>query len=68
MRFWRWRPAPWPRLLGDHGINIAGMQVGRKEPGGESIMILKVDHVIPEEVLEKLKKLENIKDAKVIHL
>ncbi|MBW9222983.1 phosphoglycerate dehydrogenase [Methanothermococcus sp. SCGC AD-155-E23] len=55
-------------LLGDHGINIAGMQVGRKEPGGESIMILKVDHVIPEEVLEKLKKLENIKDAKVIHL
>jgi len=55
-------------LLGDHGINIAGMQVGRREPGGESIMILKVDHVIPEEVLEKLKKLENIKDAKVIHL
>ncbi|HIP84983.1 MAG TPA: phosphoglycerate dehydrogenase [Methanothermococcus okinawensis] len=55
-------------LLGDYGINIAGMQVGRKEPGGESIMILNVDHVIPEEVLEKLKKLEHIKDAKVIHL
>ena len=55
-------------LLGDYGINIAGMQVGRKEPGGDSIMVLNVDHVIPEEVLEKLKGLENIKDAKVIHL
>jgi len=55
-------------LLGDYGINIAGMQVGRKEPGGESIMILNVDHVIPEDVLERLKNLENIKDAKVINL
>jgi len=55
-------------LLGDYGINIAGMQVGRKEPGGESIMVLNVDHVIPEDVLEKLKNLENIRDAKVINL
>ncbi|AEH07529.1 phosphoglycerate dehydrogenase [Methanothermococcus okinawensis] len=55
-------------LLGDYGVNIAGMQVGRKEPGGESIMVLNVDHMIPDEVIEKLKKLENIKDAKIIDL
>ena len=55
-------------LLGDCGVNIAGMQVGRKEPGGESIMVLNVDHMIPDDVIEKLKKLENIKDAKVIDL
>jgi len=55
-------------LLGEYGINIAGMQVGRMEPGGESIMVLNVDHVIPEDVLDKLKKLDNIKDAKVIDL
>jgi D-3-phosphoglycerate dehydrogenase len=54
--------------LGDYGINIAGMQVGRESPGGESIMLLDVDHVVPEEVVEKIKKLENIKDAKVINL
>ncbi|AEF96185.1 phosphoglycerate dehydrogenase [Methanotorris igneus] len=54
--------------LGDYGINIAGMQVGRESPGGESIMLLDVDHVVPEEVVEKIKKLENIKDMKVINL
>jgi D-3-phosphoglycerate dehydrogenase len=55
-------------ILGDHGINIAGMQVGRTEPGGHSIMILDVDHMIPEEVLEDLKKVDNIMDAKVINM
>ncbi|EHP88261.1 phosphoglycerate dehydrogenase [Methanotorris formicicus] len=54
--------------LGDYGINIAGMQVGRESPGGGSIMLLDVDHVVPEEVVEKIKKLENIKDMKVINL
>ena len=55
-------------LLGDYGVNIAGMQVGRKEPGGESIMVLNVDHIVPDEVIEQLKKVENIKDAKVVNL
>ncbi len=55
-------------LLGNYGVNIAGMQVGRKEPGGESIMILNVDHTISNEVIEQLKKIENIKDAKVVNL
>jgi D-3-phosphoglycerate dehydrogenase len=55
-------------LLGDYGVNIAGMQVGRKEPGGESIMVLNVDHIVPDEVIEQLKKIENIKDAKVVNL
>ena len=27
------------KILGDHAVNIATMQVGRKEAGGEAIMV-----------------------------
>lgn len=33
-------------VLGDHEINIATMQVGRKEKGGEAIMILAFDRAL----------------------
>jgi len=55
-------------ILGEYGINIASMQVGRTEPGGESIMILVVDHQIPAEVINMLKEIDNIKDVKVLNL
>ena len=54
--------------LGDYGINIAGMQVGRKEPGGESVMLLNLDHTVPDEVVEKIKEIPNIKDIAVVDL
>jgi len=55
-------------LLGEHGINIAGMQVGRKEPGGHSIMFLDVDHMIPEDVMDELRKIDNVRVAKAINI
>ena len=39
------------RLLGDAGINIAGMQVSRDEAGGQALIALTVDSAIPAEVL-----------------
>ena len=39
------------RLLGDAQINIAGMQVARKEQGGEALVALTVDTRIPADVL-----------------
>ncbi len=54
--------------LGEHNINIATMQVGRKAPGGEAVMVLKVDQSIPEDVVEKLKKLDNMMDAVAVKL
>ncbi len=54
--------------LGEHEINIAKMQVGRKEPGGEAVMVLKVDSNVPDSVLDDLKKLEHIYDAVVVNL
>ncbi|MBP2143115.1 D-3-phosphoglycerate dehydrogenase [Methanococcus voltae] len=55
-------------LLGEYGINIAKMQVGRKEPGGHSIMILDVDHTISEDVMSKLKNMDNVRTAKMVTL
>jgi len=54
--------------LGEHGINIATMQVGRREIGGEAVMVLKVDQSVPSDVIEEIKKLENVDDAVSIEL
>lgn len=47
-------------ILGAAGINIAYMQVGRKEVGGPAIMVLTVDHEIPAAVLEQVRQVEGI--------
>ena len=39
-------------LLGEAGVNIATMDVGRKAEGGEALMCLTVDTEVPPEVLE----------------
>lgn len=48
------------KVLGDHGVNIATMQVGRKEAGGEAIMVLSFDKPLQEEMIDKLKSLQDI--------
>ncbi len=42
-------------LLGQHKINIAFMQVGRKEIGGRAVMVIMVDTPAPPELLEQIK-------------
>lgn len=37
-------------ILGQHDVNISSMQVGRKKPRGEALMILTVDDPVPDEV------------------
>jgi D-3-phosphoglycerate dehydrogenase len=37
--------------LGKAGINIAGMQVGRNEKGGEALMAITVDSTVPADIL-----------------
>lgn len=54
--------------LGEHEINIAKMQVGRQTPGGEAVMVLKIDQTVPENVLDDLKELEQVYDAVVVNL
>ena len=57
-------------ILARHDVNIAGMQVGRHLPrrGGEAIMVLNVDDVIPSEALDELKGIAGIETAFVVSL
>jgi D-3-phosphoglycerate dehydrogenase len=47
-------------ILGAAGINIAYMQVGRKEIGGTAIMVLTVDHEVPTAVLKQLSGIKGL--------
>jgi D-3-phosphoglycerate dehydrogenase len=41
--------------FGDAGINIAGMQISRKEAGGQALSVLTVDSPVPDGLLEKVR-------------
>jgi D-3-phosphoglycerate dehydrogenase len=55
-------------LLGEASINIAGMSNGRDKPGGTAITVINIDNHIPPNVLDKVKKLQHVLDAKLIKL
>ena len=55
-------------ILGEAGVNIADMRVGRQEKGGEALMCLTVDQPIEPEVLKDLAEGSEAKDAKVVTL
>ena len=44
------------RVLGEHGINIGGMQVSRDEAGGQALIALTVDSQIPSNVLARIRE------------
>ena len=41
-------------LLGEGGVNIAGMQVSRSAKGGEALVALTLDSGIPPEILAEI--------------
>jgi D-3-phosphoglycerate dehydrogenase len=55
-------------LLGEAGVNIANMQVGRQNEGGEALMGLAVDSPIPEKVLDSIAEKAQLRDARLIVL
>lgn len=44
------------KILGDNDVNIATMQVGRKQAGGEAIMVLTFDKPLQPSLKDKLKE------------
>ncbi|NLM75948.1 MAG: phosphoglycerate dehydrogenase [Clostridiaceae bacterium] len=50
-------------LLGENNINIAAMQWGRKERGIKAVSFVSVDSEVPDEVLNKLRKIDGILKA-----
>jgi D-3-phosphoglycerate dehydrogenase len=55
-------------LCGTYGINIAGMQLGRKAPGGRAVSILNLDGAVPDAVLAELRALPHIRAATLVFL
>ena len=54
--------------LGNHDINIAGMQVGRIKAGGTAIMVLNVDSEVSEDILNEIRGVKGIIDTKMVYL
>jgi D-3-phosphoglycerate dehydrogenase len=55
-------------LFGAHGINIAGMQLGRQRPGGHAVSVLSLDAPVPDAVLAELRALPSIRSARLVRL
>ncbi len=55
-------------LIGDHNINIAAMQVGRKQVGGKAVMLLAVDGEVPDNTLKEIAAIDGVIDVKMIKL
>ncbi|UGV40889.1 phosphoglycerate dehydrogenase [Methanococcoides orientis] len=55
-------------VLGDNGINISGMQVGRVDVGGRTIMALNVDTEVSEKILDEIRGIDGILDATIVTL
>lgn len=53
-------------ILGDYGVNIAGMQLDRAEAGGGAMMILTVDQAVNPDVMEKIKQISGIHTANYV--
>jgi D-3-phosphoglycerate dehydrogenase len=55
-------------LLGQAGINIAGLELGRDRVGGTALSLVEVDGPVPGAVLDRLKTLPDITSAALIKL
>ncbi len=54
--------------LGDHGINIGNMAVGRGEPGSRAAMAVTVDEPVSQEVIDSLLAIPGFNDARAVTL
>jgi D-3-phosphoglycerate dehydrogenase / 2-oxoglutarate reductase len=50
-------------LLGENGINIGTFNLGRREAGGEAVLLLSVDEAVPATVLDAARNVPGVKRA-----
>ncbi len=53
-------------LLGDSQINIATFALGRSAPGRDAIALVEIDGPIPADVLDRVRRLPNVRAAKAL--
>jgi D-3-phosphoglycerate dehydrogenase / 2-oxoglutarate reductase len=47
-------------LMGEAGLNIATLNLGRDRPGGDAICMVAIDEAVPDEVLAKIRALPQV--------
>ena len=52
--------------LGEAGVNIGTFHLGRRAAGGEAVLLLSVDHGVPEQVLWSVCRLEGVRTVKAL--
>ena len=55
-------------VLGEHNVNIASMQVGRRIVRGDAVMVLSLDDPIPPSLLVTIHQIEGIQEAHPVTL
>jgi len=55
-------------LLGEAGINIAGMHVGRESEGQGALMVLKLDTPTSEGLLEQIRQIDGMETVRLVQL
>lgn len=55
-------------IMGAHDINIAAMNLGRREKRGEAMVILSLDSAVPPFVIEEVRKATDAAFIKPIHM
>ncbi|HWI40212.1 MAG TPA: NAD(P)-dependent oxidoreductase, partial [Verrucomicrobiae bacterium] len=55
-------------ILGSHDINIASMNLGRREKRGEAMVILSIDTPVPQNVIEEVRTATDATFVKMLHL
>jgi D-3-phosphoglycerate dehydrogenase len=53
-------------ILGDAKVNIASFNLGRTAPGGDAIALVEVDGPVPESVVEAIRKVPVVRQAKAL--
>jgi D-3-phosphoglycerate dehydrogenase len=54
--------------LGNHNVNIASMEVGRKAVKGEAVMILNVDDFVPQSIIDEISKIDGVDNLRFVNL
>src|SRR5660397_206672 len=55
-------------VLGEEGINIAFMNVGRRKEEGKAVMAVTLDHPVPQRVLREIVQLPGFHEARAVEL
>jgi D-3-phosphoglycerate dehydrogenase len=53
-------------LLGNAGVNIANFNLGRAARGGEAICVVQVDERVPDAVLQEIRAIPMVKQARAL--